>query len=56
VDARASLNAVVKRKNPCPFQESNPSYPSSSPVTVLTKLSQLLTVISNDVLFILKIQ
>jgi len=35
---RAGLDAVEKRKNPCPCRESSPGRPPHSLVIVLTKL------------------
>jgi hypothetical protein len=42
---RASLDTVVvvKRKNPCSYQELNHSHPVHSPVTILTELPWLHT-------------
>jgi len=40
--SRASLNVVVKRKNPCPCWEPNPGNPAHSSITILTELPQLL--------------
>jgi hypothetical protein len=40
---RASLDMVVKRKNLCPFLESNPCCPYCSLVTILTELFELQT-------------
>jgi len=34
MDPRASLDVMVKRKNPCPYWESNPSHPACSLVKV----------------------
>jgi hypothetical protein len=42
VGPSAGLDAVVKRKNPCPCQESNPGHPAHSFVTILTELSWLI--------------
>jgi len=42
VGLRAGLDAVT-RKNPYPYQESNPSHLTLSPVTILAKLHLLLT-------------
>jgi hypothetical protein len=42
VGLRAGLDtAVVKRKNPCPYRESNPSRPGRSLVTILTEVPRL---------------
>jgi hypothetical protein len=35
---RTGLNAVAKRKIPCPCRESNPGHPASSLVVILTEL------------------
>jgi len=42
VDPRASLDAMAKRKNPCPSWKLNPSHPTHSRVNILTELSQFL--------------
>jgi hypothetical protein len=39
VGPRAGLVAVVERKNPCPFKESNSGNPSLIVVAILTELS-----------------
>jgi hypothetical protein len=38
VSLGAGLEAVAKRKYPCPFREPNPGRPAHSLVTVLTEL------------------
>jgi hypothetical protein len=40
--SRADLDVVARKKNPNPFQESNPDRPAFSLVSVLTRLLQLL--------------
>jgi hypothetical protein len=44
---RVDLDALTKRKGPCPFQESNPGRPARILVTVLTELSWLLNLLNN---------
>jgi len=39
VGLRASLDAVAKRKNPCPFRKSDHGRPARSLATILTELS-----------------
>jgi hypothetical protein len=41
MDPRACLDKVVKKKNTCPSQGSNPGRPPRSVVIILTKLSRL---------------
>jgi hypothetical protein len=38
VGPRAELDEVVKRKSPCPCEESNPGRPDRSLVTILTEI------------------
>jgi hypothetical protein len=38
---KAGLDVLVKRKNFCPYHESNPSHPVHSSVTILTELPWL---------------
>jgi len=45
----ASLDTVVKWKNPCPCQNLNPSHATCSSATVLTGLPQLLEHILTDI-------
>jgi len=41
VDLRAGLDAMGKRKNPCPRWEPNPGRPFRRSVTILTELSRV---------------
>jgi hypothetical protein len=41
VSPRVGLDAVNKRKIPCPCRDSNPGLPSRNLVTILTELSRL---------------
>jgi hypothetical protein len=43
IGSRARLDTVPKRKNSCPCQESNPSHPTRSRVTILKDVPQFLT-------------
>jgi hypothetical protein len=36
------VDAVTKRKNPCPYQESSPGRPGRSPITILTELHRFI--------------
>jgi hypothetical protein len=42
VGTRTGLDMVVKKKNPCPCQESNPGHPAHSLVTILAELVQII--------------
>jgi hypothetical protein len=44
VDPRAGLDAVAKRKKPCPCQALSPSHPLYSIVSILTELSHFFAV------------
>jgi hypothetical protein len=41
VGLRAGLDAMAKRKIPCPCQQSNPGHPTHTQGTILTELSWL---------------
>jgi hypothetical protein len=50
VSPRAGLDAVAKRKNPCPCRELNPGRPACSLVIMLSELPRLL--LEDDVLIL----
>jgi len=44
VGPKSSTDMVVKRQNPCPYSEMNPSWPVHSLLIILTELPQHLTI------------
>jgi len=52
VDLRQGLNAVAKRKIPCPCQKSNPGRPDRSLVATHTELRVLFTIVHKPFRFI----
>jgi hypothetical protein len=43
--SRSGMEAVAKKKNPCPYRESKPGPPARSLVTILTEIFRLLHII-----------